>query len=171
MTLGRSVMKMNLARLATAIAIVWMTGSQAMAQPAPAHSAAASGVPEAADPCASRPEVCKALRTANKALIDAARANLKGKYICTALEHDPACGTAPPHPYLTARSPYGNPADVEEGPRLLGWYLQNLNCEALCRPKQDPQGCVQACGQGQDPAHYHASRASSPAASGSSPRR
>ncbi len=118
--------------------------------PAPA----ASGVPGTVDGCASRPELCKALHAANEALIAAAKANHGSNYVCTSAIRQPGCGATSPQPYFTDASPDGNPADVNEGRRLLDWYLKNLTCEALCKPTKHAQVCKQACGQGKDPGEF-----------------
>lgn len=129
---------------------------------ASAPASGASGAGPGKDACAGRPQICRALHAATKALIEAGRANRELNTVCTSAPHGTRCGTTPPQPYLTARSPYGNPADVEEGQRLLAWYLQDINCESLCRPKRDPQACVQACKEGRDPRGLPAASAPSP---------
>ena len=133
-------------------------GKGAVAQPAPPDppASAASGPTEAELSCKRRPQLCAALHRANKELIAAVKANQKGQYVCTTLNHQPGCSTTPPKAYVTPKgsSPYGNPGDIEEGRRLLDWYLKNLSCEALCKPKQEPQQCERACGQGESPGKF-----------------
>jgi len=128
----------------------------------PAPASGASGAAPGRDVCAQRPKICRALHAATKALIEAGRENRRVDTVCTSAPHGTRCGTTPPQPYLTAHSPYGNPADVEEGQRLLAWYLQDINCESLCRPKRDPQACMQACQAGKDPRSLPAASAPSP---------
>jgi len=159
MMAGRNA-RSSFAALVAGVAVT-LCGEGARAQP-PAEAAsepkaavtparAASGAPGAAQGCSNRPELCRALHAANKALIAAVKANKEGKYVCTSLNHQPGCSTTSPQPYLKYPNPYGNPGDVDEGRRLLDWYLKNQTCEELCKPKKDVQACMQACGQGKDP--------------------
>lgn len=152
--------------LATVTWSVAEPGAAAASAPASGASGSAGGV---RDICAIRPHVCRALRRANKALIDAARATDRVNTICTSAIHMPACGTTPPQPYLSKESPYGNPAEVLEGRKLLDWYLKDIiTCEALCRPGQDPQGCLPAC-KPSTPSPSVPNAASQPASGASAP--
>lgn len=151
---------------ASAAPVPPVPAKQSTAEPPSPSASGTAGSPTA---CTNRQDLCAALRAANKALIAAAKANRKGAYVCTSLDHQPGCGTGPPQAYLTPSSPYGNPSDVERGRRLLDWYLTNLTCEALCQPKQDAQACVQACGEGKDPKSFPSGTGSS-AKPGSAPK-
>ncbi|MGM9479967.1 hypothetical protein ACS5PN_02095 [Roseateles sp. NT4] len=155
MKTARKPMLLRMAAMTMVATLAW--AGQAAAQPTPPvpplPPASGASAPDASELiCERRPQVCEALHRANQALLDAAEANHKGQYICTSLNHPPACSTTPPKAYVTPRgnSPYGNPGDVAEGRRLLDWYFKNLTCEALCKSKQDPRACKITCSRGGD---------------------
>ena len=143
-------------RLAAAAVCFAMIAGAAGARAQPAAVAEAASAPAAAasgtdvDPCLANPKMCASLRAATLALIEAAKSNNHFQKVCTVTIHRAGCSTTSPQPYLTIESPTGNPTQIAEGQWLLNWYLANLNCETICKPKSDVQGCVQACAAGKD---------------------
>ena len=151
-------------RLAAAAVCISMIVGAVCAHAQPAAAAAAASEPATAetpasaassaaaetDPCVGSFKMCASLRVATLALIEAAKYNNHFQKICTVTIHNTTCSATSPQPYVTVESPAGNPAQIAEGKWLLDWYLANLNCETICKPKKDVQACVKACVAGKD---------------------
>lgn len=131
------------------LAVMLSAGAQPV--PAPPSSPSSSPGGNAAEACILRPRVCMALRIANLAIIEAARANGEpNPGVCTLLPRSTACGGSSPQAYMN-HGPTGRPDEIELGRWLLNWYLENLSCAQLCAGKPDPAACESKCWGGEDP--------------------